>query len=124
MQLASLGPLDDVRVNGLPASVVTQDAPDTWSVAIDDENGQYSLDKDIVLYYRLAADQPARVDLLPYRTGDGPGSFMLLITPGADLQPTIGGVDWTIVLDTSGSMSGKIATAADAAIQTSIGSGG
>ena len=107
-------PLDDVRVNGFSDAVVTTDGPGTWNAWIEGQEGSTSLDQDIVLYYRLAADQPARVDLLPYRAGDGPGTFMLVVTPGADLQPTVGGVDWTVVLDVSGSMAGKIATAADA----------
>lgn len=107
-------PLDDVRVNGFSDAVVTTDGPGTWSAWIEGQEGSTALDQDIVVYYRLAADQPARVDLLPYRSGEGPGTFMLVVTPGADLQPTVGGVDWTVVLDVSGSMAGKIATAADA----------
>ena len=116
--LRSSYPIDDVRVNGLGSTVVTQDAPDTWRAWFDDAEGGTNLDQDVVVYYRLAQDQPARVDLLPYRTGEGPGSFMLVITPGTDLQPTTQGVDWTMVLDVSGSMSAKIATAADALSRT------
>jgi len=107
-------PLDDVRVKGLGDAKVIQEEGGDWKVWIDDENGATRLNEDVVLYYRLAADQPAQVDLLPYRTGDEPGTFMLVVTPGMDLEPTVGGVDWTIVLDVSGSMSNKIATATDA----------
>ena len=107
-------PLDDVRVTGSSDALVTTDGPESWSVWIEGQEGSASLDQDIVVYYRLAADQPARVDLLPYRSGDGPGTFMLVVTPGADLKPTVEGVDWTVVLDVSGSMADKIATAADA----------
>jgi Ca-activated chloride channel family protein len=67
-----------------------------------------------VVYYRLAENTPARVDLLPFRDGKGPGTYMLVITPGNDLQPITEGVDWTVVLDLSGSMGGKIGTATDA----------
>jgi len=107
-------PLDDVRVKGLGEASVIQEEGGDWKIWIDDENGATRLNEDVVLYYRLAADQPARVDLLPYRSGDDPGTFMLVVTPGIDLQPTTGGVDWTIVLDVSGSMGNKIATATDA----------
>jgi Ca-activated chloride channel family protein len=107
-------PLDDVRVKGLGAATVIQEEGGDWKIWIDDESGATRLNEDVVLYYRLAADQPARVDLLPYRADDEPGTFMLVVTPGMDLEPTVGGVDWTIVLDVSGSMSNKIATATDA----------
>jgi len=107
-------PLDDVRVKGPGEASVIQEESGDWKIWIDDENGTTRLNQDVVLYYRLAADQPARVDLLPYRAGDEPGTFMLVVTPGMDLKPTVEGVDWTIVLDVSGSMSSKIATAADA----------
>src|SRR5581483_3279033 len=53
-------------------------------------------------------------DLLPYRAGTGPGTYMLVITPGVDLKPIVEGSDWMFVLDISGSMTDKIATAADA----------
>ncbi len=106
-------PLDDVRAKGYPKALVTAEEG-SWTVYVDgEEEGQTSLNKDIVIYYRLAADQPARVDLLPYRAGEGPGTFMLVVTPGIDLKPTTEGVDWTVVLDISGSMSSKIAVAAD-----------
>jgi Ca-activated chloride channel family protein len=112
--LRSSYPLDDVRANGAAQPVVTQDAPDTWRVWIEPEAGTKSLDSDIVVYYRLAPDQPARVDLLSHRAGDGPGTFMLVVTPGVDLKPTAEGTDWMIVLDISGSMATKLSTAADA----------
>jgi Ca-activated chloride channel family protein len=37
---------------------------------------------------------------------------MVVVTPGADLQPIQEGTDWNIVLDISGSMSNKLSTAA------------
>jgi Ca-activated chloride channel family protein len=107
-------PLADVRLKGYKGAAVNQDTDDTWSVFVEETEGGASLDRDLVLYYRLSEDAPARVDLLPYRSGDGPGTFMLVVTPGADLQPITEGVDWTIVLDVSGSMGDKIGTAADA----------
>ncbi len=112
--LRSSYPIDDVRAAGSDRAIVTQDDESTWSLLVEGQEGASSLDRDIVVYYRLAENLPARVDLLPYRADDGPGTFMLVVTPGADLGPTTEGVDWTIVLDRSGSMAGKIATAADA----------
>lgn len=70
-----------------------------------------TLDQDIVVYWRQAENQPARVDLVPYKAdSSGRGTFMLTLTPGMDLQPITEGRDWIFVLDRSGSMRGKIAT--------------
>ena len=108
-------PLDDVRVKGFDhLTKVTQSAPDTWIVNIEDTAGKASLDQDIVVYYRFDESLPARVDLLAHRKPGEEGTFLVVVTPGADLQPIVEGVDWSIVLDVSGSMSGKIAQAAAA----------
>jgi len=107
-------PLDDVRTKGLGAPTVTQEANGEWKIWIDSAETETELNRDIVLYYRLAEGLPARVDLLPYRRGDEPGTYMLVVTPGTDLRPTVDGVDWTVVLDVSGSMSSKISAATDA----------
>ena len=108
-------PLQGVRVKGYEdLANVAQVSPDTWSVWINnDQGGAASLSSDIVVYYMLAPDLPARVDLLTYRADDGPGTFLVAITPGVDLQPITEGVDWSIVLDTSGSMSDHIGVAAE-----------
>ncbi len=73
------------------------------------------LDKDIVFYYRLDDATPARVELVPFKEpSEKEGSFLLAITPGVSLQKITEGVDWTFVLDKSGSMSGhKIQTLVD-----------
>lgn len=112
--LRSSYPLEDVRTTSPQEATIVQQDESTWSLSIEGPEGASSLDRDVVVYYKLVENLPARVDLLPYRSGEGPGSFMLVITPGADLGPTSDGVDWTIVLDQSGSMAGKIAVAADA----------
>ena len=112
-------PIDEVRARGYEQrSTVRQESNDTWRVHIEDAEGGASLDQDIVVYYRLAKDHPAGVDLLAHRAGDGPGSFMLVITPGADLKTTDEGVDWSIVLDNSGSMEDKLASATEALAQS------
>jgi len=74
----------------------------------------YSLNKDIVVYWRLAENLPGSVDLVTYREpGKDTGSFMLTLTPGVDLAPITEGRDWVFVLDASGSMSGKFASLID-----------
>lgn len=73
-----------------------------------------TLDTDIAVYWRQAPDQPARVDLVPYKaSAEDRGTFMLTLTPGMDLKPITEGRDWIFVLDQSGSMSSKIATLAE-----------
>ncbi|MFT4730688.1 MAG: Ca-activated chloride channel family protein [Granulosicoccus sp.] len=68
----------------------------------------YTLDKDIVVYWRLNENLPASVDLVTYKKADSAsGTFMLTLTPGIDLAPITEGRDWVFVLDTSGSMRGK-----------------
>jgi len=68
----------------------------------------FHLDKDIVVYWRLADSLPGSVDLVSYREeGESVGSFMMTLTPGIDLAPITEGRDWVFVLDTSGSMTGK-----------------
>jgi len=70
-----------------------------------------ALDQDIVVYWRQTQNQPARVDMVPYKADpSGRGTFMLTLTPGMDLKPITEGRDWIFVLDRSGSMGGKIAT--------------
>ena len=90
-------------------------AGEIYTVDLASTEGGADLSKDVVLYYRLDEEVPARLDLVPYRSGpQSDGTFMLVVTPGADLQPITGGQDWTFVLDISGSMGGgKIATLAD-----------
>ncbi len=89
-------------------------AGEEFHVSIDSPEGD-ALTRDIVLYYRLSDDVPARVELVPYREGlTSTGTFMVVVTPAADLQRISEGVDWIFVLDVSGSMSGgKIATLVD-----------
>ncbi|MBD3867996.1 MAG: VWA domain-containing protein [Acidobacteria bacterium] len=108
-------PIDSVRTKGLDhLAQVETESQGQWIVSINDEEGNAALNQDIVVYYRLAENTPARVDLLPFRDGQGPGTYMLVITPGNDLQPITEGIDWTVVLDLSGSMGGKIGSATDA----------
>ncbi len=74
----------------------------------------YSLNKDIVVYWRLAENLPGSVDLVTYKEANASnGTFMLTLTPGIDLAPITEGRDWVFVLDASGSMQSKFASLID-----------
>ncbi|MCF7973411.1 MAG: VIT and VWA domain-containing protein [Phycisphaerae bacterium] len=122
LTLKSAFPVKEVRVPEYDAKAVINhrspaDANDAaqgrstiHTVSIASPEGD-ALTRDIVVYYRLADDVPARLELVPYNNGQNPGTFMVVVTPAADLQPLSQGTDWTFVLDISGSMSGgKMAT--------------
>ena len=73
-----------------------------------------TLDKDIVMYWRLAPNLPGAIDLVTHREeGTKRGTFMMTLTPGDDLAQITEGRDWAFVLDMSGSMSGKYQTMVD-----------
>lgn len=81
----------------------------------------FSLDKDLVVYWRHQTGLPGSVDLVTYKPDAGKrGTFMLTLTPGDDLKPITEGSDWVFVLDVSGSMQGKYATLADG-VQRALG---
>ncbi len=122
LQLKSAVPVKEVRLPGLEQEAIIQrsggmgeeNAGDIIDVTISRPEGS-QLTKDIVFYYRLDDSVPARIELVPYKADkNSEGTFMLVVTPAADLQPINEGTDWTFVLDTSGSMGGhKITTLAD-----------
>lgn len=112
LTLKSAWPVDDVRAPGLEAfAKPAQLDKDTWHLRAEQNGG--TLAKDFVFYYRLAENLPGRVEIVPYRAKpDGDGTFMLVVTPGVDLKPLNNGADYIFLLDTSGSMSGKLHTLA------------
>lgn len=112
VELKSAVPVADVRVPGFENAVQTQKLGDGhYKVALSRQGA--SLDRDFVFYYRLATDLPGRVEVIPYRAAaDKPGTFMMVVTPGVDLQPIKHGADYVFVLDRSGSMQGKLGTLA------------
>jgi len=135
LEIKSGYPLDAVRVPDQQQAVVTQKGLGTWgvvlgtsgattqviieeetnnSVAISpDSTAAYTLDRDLVVYWRHQQGLPGSVDLVTHKPdADGRGTFMLTVTPGDDLQAITEGRDWVFVLDTSGSMKGKYATLA------------
>lgn len=135
LKLRSAYPVEAVRVPGHTGATVTQRGPGEWRVQLESQsaNGSedeeqnaahgainapgapaFTLDKDLVVYWRLKTGLPGSVDLITYKpTAEGRGTFMLVVTPGDDLKPITEGRDWVFVLDISGSMKGKYATLAD-----------
>lgn len=140
LNLRSGYPVDAVRLPKHPQAQIQQLGPQQWQVTLDNRtasadnpgeassgnaqfappaaNGQpanaFTLDQDIVVYWRHQQNLPGAVDLVAYKPpGKDRGTFMLSITPGDDLPPITTGSDWVFVLDISGSMNAKLATLAD-----------
>ncbi|MCG8427590.1 MAG: VWA domain-containing protein [Chromatiales bacterium] len=135
--LRSSYPVDALRLPNQPNALVQQLPDGDWLVELVSGNNSqlaeegapqgnnfnpqqpqnqaaFTLDKDLVVYWRLQDNLPGSVDLVTYKPDASQrGTFMLTITPGDDLQPIIEGRDWVFVLDISGSMNGKYATLAD-----------
>ncbi len=127
LELKSAFPVQDVRLPAYQDQAVIRkdsnggeggDPGDVIRVALETKEGS-KLNRDVVFYYRLDDEVPARVELVPYRKNpQSPGTFMVVVTPAASLKPIAEGVDWTFVLDISGSMAGrKIATLVDGVSQ-------
>ncbi|MCG6968595.1 MAG: VIT and VWA domain-containing protein [Gammaproteobacteria bacterium] len=126
-------PVTAVRTPNQSQAAISQATNGAWNVAIHQQQntaaaneGQpnpstptsstpaYTLDNDIVVYWRLAENLPGSVDLVAHKPEAGSkGTFMLTVTPGDDLANIQSGSDWVFVLDTSGSMQGKYATLAN-----------
>lgn len=120
LQLKSAFPVEEVRVPGLETVAVIAEESLTvagtdgqaadataYNVQIHSE-GLQQLNQDIVFYYRLSDDIPARVELIPYRKDkNAKGTFMVVVTPAADLKENTEGSDWVFVADKSGSMRGR-----------------
>ncbi|MCF3649206.1 VIT and vWA domain-containing protein [Synoicihabitans lomoniglobus] len=117
VELKSAVPVDALRVPGFE-NVATIQNLDTGHHRVTLSQPGARLNRDFVLYYRLADNLPGRVEVIPYRAAaDQPGTFMMVVTPGVDLQPLNQGADYAFVLDTSGSMQGKIHTLAEGVSQ-------
>lgn len=108
IELKSAWPVADVRLPGYEKDAVT-DKIGEGHYRMRVECKGHTLTKDLVVYYRLAEDLPGRVEVIPYRKNEsGPGTFMMVVTPGLDLKPLDHGADYVFVLDTSGSMQTKL----------------
>ena len=144
LNLRSGYPVDALRLPKHPEAQIQQLDPQQWQVKLDnraatvtskeDENSEranfapppangqptnaFTLNQDIVVYWRHQQDLPGSVDLVAYKApGKDRGTFMLSITPGDDLPAISTGSDWVFVLDVSGSMNAKLATLADGVSQ-------
>ncbi|MBW8015557.1 MAG: VWA domain-containing protein [Planctomycetes bacterium] len=113
LTLKSAFPVKDVRMPGFQDAAtienITKGQGGQTSVFRASLNSEQAvtLNKDIIFYYRLDETAPARVELVPYRRDkSSKGTFMVVVTPAADLKKIEGGSDWVFVLDSSGSMRG------------------
>lgn len=107
VDVKSAWPIADVRMPGYEGAVVTK--VDDGHRTVRFESREAALTRDFVLYYRLRDDLPGRVEVIPYRASETePGTFMMVVTPGLDLQPLTNGSDYVFILDVSGSMQTKI----------------
>ena len=71
----------------------------------------FQLNRDLVVYWRLQPGLPGSIDLITDRPdANKNGTFMMVFTPGDELKLLEAGADWNFVLDSSGSMAGKIAS--------------
>ncbi len=127
LTLRSGVPVAAVRLPDHPGAIIRQASESEWTVVIERGGAEgaeegapvaaapaFRLDKDIVVYWRHKAGVPGRVELIAHRPeSDKPGTFMMTVTPGVDLQPIATGADWVFVLDVSGSMERKFQTLVD-----------
>jgi Ca-activated chloride channel family protein len=117
LELKSAVPVDDVRVPGFESQAVVDQLGD-GHYRVHLERQSTKLDRDLVFYYRLQDGLPGRVEVVAHRDDpDEPGTFMMVVTPGLDLQPIASGADYVFVLDRSGSMAGKLQTLAHGVLQ-------
>ena len=110
LELKSAYPVQDVRSPGFEAAAQINKLAE-GHIKLDMQLTDMSLNRDFLFYYRLQENLPGRVEVIPFR--DNPseaGTFMMVITPGADLKPLTNGADYCFVLDVSGSMQSKLHT--------------
>jgi len=141
LRIKSAYPIEAVRLPSQPQAIIQSQADGEWSVTLgnrmtdtsdllsqvtqEDPDADiipqtvggvpaFTLDQDLVIYWRHQAGLPGGVDLVAHKTADSDrGTFMMVVTPGDDLKPIHEGKDWVFVLDVSGSMRGKYATLVD-----------
>jgi len=141
LRIKSAWPVEAVRLPNQPQAVIQPQADGEWLVylgnraaatdsaaspAVSDESPTaartlrvantpvFTLDEDLVVYWRHQTGLPGSVDLVAHKpAGSDRGTFMMVVTPGDDLKPIQEGKDWVFVVDISGSMQGKYATLAD-----------
>lgn len=102
-------PLEDVRT-GAAGPRYSRNGPGDMQVEVTAVDNP-----DITVYYRLAK-LPGRIEVIPYKSG-ARGTFMAVVTPGADLPLIQSGADHVFVLDVSGSMRERLAALVDGTAQ-------
>ncbi len=135
LKLRSSYPVNGVRLPKHSQAVISNTSANEWQVnlassvasgnmaeegsssaqpQVQTKTAAMTLDKDILVYWRLAPNLPGSIDLVTHReAGKKRGTFMMTLTPGDDLAKITEGRDWAFVLDMSGSMSGKYQTLVD-----------
>lgn len=141
LRVRSSTPVEAVRMPNHPQAIIQNHNNGEWSVhlgnhersaddpsshdldesfegdvhSLQNENGTaFTLDQDLVIYWRHQAGLSGSVDLVAHKTPDSRrGTFMMVVTPGDDLKPIEEGKDWVFVVDVSGSMQSKYATLVD-----------
>ena len=116
----------DVHINNMGGTAASESAQAQKMTTVDNHRDvrleqavntmphSAKLDKDIVVYWRLADNLPAAVEIITYKPDShGRGTFMMTLTPGIDLKPVTEGKDWVFILDISASMQGKYQTLAE-----------
>jgi Ca-activated chloride channel family protein len=145
LRVKSAYPVEAVRMPQHPQALIQQWDSGEWTVQLGNDEAvedrlssqmtgdkepsglivasaaAFTLDRDLVVYWRHTQGLPGSVDLVAHKPADSPrGTFMMVVTPGDDLRPIVEGRDWVFVLDVSGSMRGKYATLVDG-IQRALG---
>ena len=93
LEFKSAYPVADVRAPGFEAAAVI-DKSTEGHIRLDMQLTDMTLNRDFIFYYRLQDNLPGRVEVIPYRRDPAePGTFMMVITPGADLKPLTNGAD-------------------------------
>ena len=142
LRIRSAYPIEAVRSPNQPRAIIQSETDGEWTVTLGNRmttdasnvhaqtsladpdldvtpqtggsDPVFTLDQDLVIYWRHQAGLPGSVDLVAHKNADSErGTFMMVVTPGDDLKPIQKGKDWVFVLDVSGSMQGKYATLVD-----------
>ena len=141
LRLKSAYPVEAVRLPNQPQATIQPQTDGEWSVHLGNRasasggissqeiqedlqvdtrmptganTAVFTLDQDLVVYWRHQSGLPGSVDLVTHKpAGSHRGTFMMVVTPGDDLKPIQEGKDWVFVVDVSGSMQGKYATLVD-----------
>ncbi len=141
LRIKSAYPVEAVRLPNQPQAIIQPQTDGEWSVHLGNRTSAtnavasqtadeelptgtltspvantpvFTLDQDLVVYWRHKAGLPGSVDLVAHKpAGSHRGTFMMVVTPADDLKPIQEGKDWVFVVDVSGSMQGKYATLVD-----------